>query len=73
MAYLEVRRFVHRDLATRNILVGADDTCLVADFGMSRSLKEDSDYYRVRAGTWSDSRGDATRQCASPRGVGVPR
>jgi len=36
MAYLEARRFVHRDLAARNVLVGADDTFLVADFGMVR-------------------------------------
>ena len=51
MAYLESKRFVHRDLATRNILVGADDTCLVADFGLSRALAKGSDYYRIRAGS----------------------
>ena len=50
MSYLESKRFVHRDLAARNILVGADDTCLVADFGLSRALRQGSDYYKVREG-----------------------
>ena len=50
MAYLESKRFVHRDLATRNVLVGADENCLVADFGLSRALQQ-KDYYKVRGGT----------------------
>ena len=49
MAYLELMSFAHRDLASRNILVAADNTCLVADFGMSRLL--DGEYYKVRTGT----------------------
>ena len=49
MAYLESRRFVHRDLSARNILVGTDDSCIVSDFGLSRALRDDSDYYMVRA------------------------
>ena len=36
MAYLEEKKFVHRDLAARNVLVGEDNTCKVADFGLSR-------------------------------------
>ena len=44
----ESKRFVHRDLAARNILVGADDTCLVADFGLPRALGQGSVYYKVR-------------------------
>ena len=50
MVHLESRRFVHRDLATRNVLVGADGNCFVADFGLSRSLREGADYYRLREG-----------------------
>ena len=50
MSHLEDRRFVHRDLAARNILVGADGTCLVADFGLSRGLREGADYYKIREG-----------------------
>ena len=49
MAYLESKRFVHRDLATRNILVDAGNNCLVADFGLSRALHQ-KDYYKVREG-----------------------
>ena len=47
MHYLASRRFVHRDLATRNCLVGKDFIVKISDFGMSRSLYE-SAYYRVQ-------------------------
>ena len=45
--YLSSQRFVHRDLATRNCLVGRDFIVKISDFGMSRSLYE-SAYYRVQ-------------------------
>ena len=45
--YLSSQRFVHRDLATRNCLVGRDFVVKISDFGMSRSLYE-SAYYRVQ-------------------------
>ena len=47
MRYLASLKYVHRDMATRNCLVGRDYVVKIADFGMSRSLYEDS-YYRVR-------------------------
>ena len=47
MCYLASFKYVHRDLATRNCLVGQNFVVKIADFGMSRSLYEDS-YYRVR-------------------------
>lgn len=36
MAYLEKRQFVHRDVAARNVLVGAGMVCRVADFGLGQ-------------------------------------
>ena len=47
MRYLASLKYVHRDMATRNCLVGMNFTIKISDFGMSRNLYEHS-YYRVR-------------------------
>lgn len=47
MKYLASFHFIHRDLATRNCLVGKNNEVKIADFGMSRSLYS-SYYYRIR-------------------------
>ncbi|XP_050435479.1 tyrosine-protein kinase transmembrane receptor Ror-like isoform X2 [Adelges cooleyi] len=46
MKYLASQRFVHRDLACRNCLVGNNLTVKIADFGMSRDIYT-CDYYKV--------------------------
>lgn len=46
--YLESKRFIHRDIATRNCLLtckGPGRVVKIADFGMSRDIYR-SDYYR---------------------------
>uniref|UniRef100_A0A8C0SFU5 receptor protein-tyrosine kinase n=1 Tax=Canis lupus familiaris TaxID=9615 RepID=A0A8C0SFU5_CANLF len=46
MAYLAERKFVHRDLATRNCLVGDGMVVKIADFGLSRNIYS-ADYYKA--------------------------
>lgn len=50
MVYLASLHFVHRDLATRNCLVGENLVVKIGDFGMSRDIYS-TDYYRVSTAT----------------------
>lgn len=43
MSYLEENNYVHKELAARNVLVGADNVCKVADFGLGQIIQEKSD------------------------------
>ncbi|XP_028820072.1 protein tyrosine kinase 2aa isoform X6 [Denticeps clupeoides] len=49
LAYLESKRFVHRDIAARNVLVSSADCVKLGDFGLSRYM-EDSSYYKASKG-----------------------
>ena len=47
MHYLASQNYIHRDLASRNCLVGGNYIVKLADFGMSKSLYQ-SHYYRIQ-------------------------
>ena len=49
MAYLASLGFIHRDLASRNVLLTFSLLCKIADFGMSRATI-DREYYRSSNG-----------------------
>ncbi|KAM9783063.1 tyrosine-protein kinase FRK [Neosynchiropus ocellatus] len=52
MAFLELQNYIHRDLAARNVLVGENNVCKVADFGLARVfMKENENVYEAREGT----------------------
>ncbi|KAL4649062.1 tyrosine-protein kinase FRK [Arapaima gigas] len=52
MAYLEQQNYIHRDLAARNVLVGENNICKVADFGLARVFKLDNEnVYEAKEGT----------------------
>jgi serine/threonine protein kinase len=48
MSALERMSIVHRDLAARNVLVSFNLNVKVADFGLSRDVEVDTDYYIVQ-------------------------
>lgn len=45
MLHLHSKSLVHRDLAARNVLVATGNVCKVADFGLSREIKEEGEAY----------------------------
>lgn len=45
MAYLEAKRFLHRDLACRNVLLSTIDKIKIGDFGLMRALPQQEDCY----------------------------
>lgn len=45
MAYLESARYIHRDLACRNVLLASIDRIKIADFGLMRALPQEDDCY----------------------------
>ena len=61
LAYLHANLCVHRDVAARNVLVAdgglqpppCGHVLKLADLGLSRQLRPESDYYRVRRG-WGE-------------------
>uniref|UniRef100_UPI0037E86494 tyrosine-protein kinase FRK n=1 Tax=Semicossyphus pulcher TaxID=241346 RepID=UPI0037E86494 len=52
MAFLELQNYIHRDLAARNVLVGENNICKVADFGLARVfMKENENVYEAKEGS----------------------
>ncbi|KAJ6641428.1 Activated Cdc42 kinase-like [Pseudolycoriella hygida] len=52
MMYLENKRLIHRDLASRNVLVFSKDKVKISDFGLSRALGVGKDYYQTNFNTF---------------------
>lgn len=42
------KRYIHRDLATRNILVESETRVKIGDFGLTKVLPQDKEYYTVK-------------------------
>lgn len=67
MEYLQSVSFIHRDLAARNCLVHSDLVVKISDFGLSRELAVDNDYYKVQ------TKGKLPIKWMSPEALGYRR
>ncbi|XP_065167445.1 focal adhesion kinase 1-like isoform X5 [Atheta coriaria] len=50
LSYLESKKYVHRDIAARNVLVSSTTCVKLADFGLSRSMGDNQSYYKASKG-----------------------
>ncbi|XP_048097869.1 tyrosine-protein kinase JAK1-like [Alosa alosa] len=48
MEYLGSQNYIHRDLAARNVLVESENLVKIGDFGLTKSIKDNEGYYRVK-------------------------
>lgn len=48
VAYLHANGFIHRDIATRNVLIGYDGA-KVADFGFAKTLEDNQRYFKTKS------------------------
>ena len=50
MQHLSSKKFIHRDLSARNVLVSSNLACKISDFGLARHAIENDEYYTSSGG-----------------------
>lgn len=67
MEYLQSIRFIHRDLAARNCLVTSGLVVKISDFGLTKQLVIEKDYYKLQ------TKGKLPVKWMSPEAIGFRR
>lgn len=52
LAYMHKHGFFHRDMKPENLLIGADDNCKIADFGLAREVRSRPPYTDYVSTRW---------------------
>ena len=50
MKFLSSQSLIHRDLASRNVLLGHENVCKIADFGLARTIYQNANYKKTGGG-----------------------
>ena len=70
LSHMHQHRMVHRDISSRNILVDADGTCIIADLGLCREMNKLGS--ETAGGDGSEGGDDGSEQYAMSRPTAIP-
>ena len=72
MEYIEMKKFVHRDVRADNVLVNADEQVKIADFGLARDEEYTaSETSKYPISGWQETKNIQPRRLQNTRSDGL--